>query len=262
MAGLAGLLILQRVHVRHEHNELSANLVAGAGRDVVTTTRVGKALSPGHLITEMARLLRRDRRYTRYLVANALMGVGVQIVMPVQVIVLSGAFELYWISVVLIEIIPKLTMFGSLARWGRWFDRVPITRFRVHTSAYAAGAVLFGGIATWLITANWISAAVALPVAVVLFAVRSVIQGMQRGGGSLAWNLGHLHFSKPHEAELYLGIHVSLTGLRGLVSPFVGVLLWHLIGWGVWGIAFALCILSVVAYVRLANETTPVSRSI
>lgn len=262
LAGLAGLLILQRIHVRHEVHELGGNLAAGSERRMATTMRVGKALSPGHLTGEMMRLLRRDRRYTRYLVANALMGVGVQIVMPVQVIVLSGAFKLYWISVVLIEIIPKLAMFGSLARWGRWFDRIPITRFRVHTSAYAAGAVMFGTLATWIITADWLASAIALPAAVILFAIRSIIQGMQRGGGSLAWNLGHLHFSKRHDAELYLGVHVSLTGVRGLISPFIGVLLWHFIGWGVWVVSWVLCMLSVVAYTRMANEETPVSQSI
>lgn len=265
LAGLAGLLILQRIHVRHERHELGRSPDVGApdsGRQMVTPTRVGEALSPGRLIREMVRLLRRDRRYTRYLVANALMGVGVQIVMPVQVIVLSGAFKLYWISVVLIEIVPKLAMFGSLARWGRWFDRMPITRFRIHTSAYAAGAVLFGTAATWIITADWLPLAYALPSATVLFAVRSVIQGLQRGGGSLAWNLGHLHFCRRDDAELYLGVHVSLTGLRGLISPFIGVLLWHLIGWGVWAIAFALCMLSVIAYARLANDDAPANRSI
>ncbi|MCH7793280.1 MAG: hypothetical protein IID31_13495, partial [Planctomycetes bacterium] len=219
LAGLVGLLILQRVHVRHERSELEGRPIAGAPGsegEMVRAIRVGKALSPGHVIGEMVRLLRRDRRYTRYLVAHALMGVGVQIVMPVLVIVLSGAFQLYWISVVLIEIIPKLTMFGSLGRWGRWFDRIPVTRFRVHTGIYAAGGVLFGMAATWVITTDWLAPTAALPLAVMLFAARSVAHGLQRGGGSLAWNLGHLHFSRRHDAELYMGVHVSLTGLRGL----------------------------------------------
>ena len=70
----------------------------------------------------------------------------------------------------------------------------------------------------------------------------------------LAWNLGHLHFARSDEAEVYMGIHVFLTGLRGLIAPAVGMLLWTLVGAWVWIIAIALAVLSGRMYLAMARE--------
>ena len=41
--------------------------------------------------------------------------------------------------------------------------------------------------------------------------------------GNLAWNLGHNDFSNDAWASLYMAIHVTLTGIRGLLAPLIGV---------------------------------------
>jgi hypothetical protein len=86
------------------------------------------------------------------------------------------------------------------------------------------------------------------------FAARGVFLGLGYAGGSLAWHLGHLHFAQPQRAELYMGIHVSLTGLRGLTMPGLGILLWAWIGWPVWLIAVGFSVLGVFGYVALAQD--------
>lgn len=259
-SGLAALLILQRVHVRHERAELRADATDGAAGKSFS---VASALSPGRVLSEMIRVLRGDPRFAKYLAAQALLGTGVLIVMPVLVIVLDETFSLFWISVILIDVFPKLLIFGSLRRWGRLFDRVGVIQFRVYSGACAAVGVFFGMAATLVILDKTVlSPIVALPMATVLFALRGIMQGFHQGGGSLAWNLGHLHFAKRHDAELYMGVHVSLTGVRGLVAPFIGIALWHLLSWGVWIVALALCTASVLAYQALARSEAKDRRSI
>lgn len=44
-------------------------------------------------------------------------------------------------------------------------------------------------------------------------------------GVSLSWNLSSLYFAKNRDTSIYQGIHVTLTGLRGLISPLVGYLI-------------------------------------
>ena len=39
----------------------------------------------------------------------------------------------------------------------------------------------------------------------------------------LGWNLGHNDFAPEERVADYLGLHVSLTGLRGLAAPLIGV---------------------------------------
>ena len=97
--------------------------------------------------------------------------------------------------------------------------------------------------------------------AVLCFAARGICFGLGMGGGKLAWNLGHLHFAPREEAELYMGIHVSLTGLRGLIAPLTGMLLWGLIGWWVWIIAIGIALLSLGMFISLAREEQPLERS-
>jgi hypothetical protein len=42
-------------------------------------------------------------------------------------------------------------------------------------------------------------------------------------GGKLGWNLGHNDFASDDQSTLYMGIHVTLTGVRGLIAPLAGV---------------------------------------
>jgi hypothetical protein len=42
----------------------------------------------------------------------------------------------------------------------------------------------------------------------------------------LAWNLGHHDFARRELASVYMGIHATLTGVRGALGPFIGVVLY------------------------------------
>jgi len=154
----------------------------------------------------------------------------------------------------LIVALPILAVLGSLSRWGRLFDGIGVLRFRVVNVVGWTAAILFGMFGT-LVTgdAQWIGP-MYLPIAVILFALRGLLHGVSQGGGALAWNLGHLHFAKPDEAEVYMGIHVFLAGVRGLIAPLAGMWLWTTIGWPVWLIAIALALSGLAIYAVMASQ--------
>ena len=62
-----------------------------------------------------------------------------------------------------------------------------------------------------------------------MIALSRVVLGVARGGGMLAWQLGHNDFADRDRVGLYMGVHASLTGLRGALAPFLGMLLY--VGW-------------------------------
>ncbi len=258
-SGLIAILILQNIHVRHEKTELRRMARDNAlQQTLVQRASLRESISPRFLLRGMTRVLRDDRRYTRYLAAQMVFGVGIQSVIPVLVVVISRAAELYLINALLIELLPKLMMFASLRRWGRFFDRVGINRYRVYTSSCAAAGLLLGMIATIIITAGpETPSRTTTFIALSLFGVRGLLHGLHQGGGTLAWNLGHLHYANRDDAELYMGVHQTLTGARGLIAPFIGIALWHAIGWGVWVVALTLCLAATVSYHRLAAEDAP-----
>jgi hypothetical protein len=47
---------------------------------------------------------------------------------------------------------------------------------------------------------------------------------------SLSWSIGSSYFCKKHEAGDYQSIHLSLTGLRGLFAPLVGIAFFEMLG--------------------------------
>ena len=74
-----------------------------------------------------------------------------------------------------------------------------------------------------------------------------MVQGVARGGGSLAWQLGHNDFAEPDQLSAYMGIHVTLTGVRGAMAPFLGIFLylgWDLQWWSFTGMGAGLFLVS------------------
>lgn len=53
--------------------------------------------------------------------------------------------------------------------------------------------------------------------------VGAAIRGIGFGGGVLAWNLGHQDYAPIEQSGRYMGLHVTLTGIRGLIAPAFGM---------------------------------------
>lgn len=266
VVGAIGIFLLSGLHIRGERNELRRPGVASPDNGVRTVPiqpfSVTALMSPGHVFGQMTGVLRRDRRFARYCVAQLLTGIANLMTISIIVTVITrdlptGDASGFWISTALIVALPRLAMLGSLRRWGRLFDRIGVLRFRVINIFCWMMALVFGLAAT-LTTMHAQSAGSGMfLLAVALFVVRALFNGIGLGGGALAWNLGHLHFARPDQAEIYMGIHVSLTGIRGLVAPIGGMWLWRMIGWPVWLIAIAVSVGSWLMYARLAREEHP-----
>jgi hypothetical protein len=81
-----------------------------------------------------------------------------------------------------------------------------------------------------------------------LLFIGALLQGSGVAGGSLGWALGHNDFAPEEKAADYLSLHITLTGLRGLVAPLLGVGLHGLLergspGAGVWALGLP-CLLT------------------
>jgi MFS family permease len=165
------------------------------------------------------RILSADRAYLLFQVAFFLSGSS--FFMSTHVVLLLtrarfgfGAFELaLWLSVM-----PQLLLALGSPVWGRVLDRIGMVRCRLLISiimtAYLAS--YFGGVA------------VGVPVLIYL---GSILQGMSNGGGQLTWALASSHFApRPEDVPLYNGIHFVLNGVRGLVLPWIGSVLFVLSG--------------------------------
>ncbi len=67
---------------------------------------------------------------------------------------------------------------------------------------------------------------------------------------ALLWYIGSAYFSKPEEAADYQSIHLTMTGIRGLYGPILGVLLYQLLGL-TWTLVFAMIALLTSVWILL-----------
>jgi len=114
---------------------------------------------------------------------------------------------------------------------------------------------------------RWFTLAIALTTIAVLAGqtpllwLSALVYGVASGGGMLGWNLGHNDFAPEERVADYLGLHVSLTGVRGLLAPLVGVWLYGLLesaapGAGHWSLLLPLALTAAgaVSFARFDRD--------
>ena len=58
----------------------------------------------------------------------------------------------------------------------------------------------------------------------------SVLRGASMAGLNVVWNLGPMHLAPRGKVSDYMGVHVTLVGVRGLIGPPLAILLREAIG--------------------------------
>lgn len=199
MVGLVGAWRYRRLRIRG-HQTLRANEErARADSDL----RISFA--------SFRRVLSADPGYARYMRGMFIFGSG-NLMLPAPLLLIFGEhlgmspFQ----QVLLIATLPLLVLPLAIGPWARLLDRVHIVEFRaVHAWSFVSASLAF---LLGSITGSW-----------VLLLAGSVLLGIGYAGGQLGWNLGHNDFARPEQAALYMGVHVTLTGIRGLGAPLAGV---------------------------------------
>lgn len=161
------------------------------------------------------KILRYDQPYRQFLGWMMVFGFGTMMSDTIMVLWMgnrftrsSGPIEI----VLLLVLLPLVTQLVTMPFAGRLLDRTNPMRVRIWGALMWASsrALLFAAAITGL-----------LPL--VIFS--QVLSGIGGGLGAVAWQLGHMHFARKDLVQHYMGLHVSATGLRGLVAPFLAVLL-------------------------------------
>lgn len=165
----------------------------------------------------MIGVLRDDPHYRAYMAAQFVLGMSAMAGLAPFIIAVDEDLRLgYAWAITLTQVAPTLLTVVTIPMWARLLNRVHIVRFR------SWHAWLFVG-------ANALTALGLAMASLPLLLAARIVLGFGYGGGRLAWNLGHHDFAPRHLATLYMGVHVTLTGVRGAVASFLGVLLYA--GW-------------------------------
>lgn len=216
-------------------------------------------LSPLRVSARMKQILTEDRRYSRYLTAQTFLGLSNLMVMAVLTVLVTREVnacggDVYWVGTVLFVALPRLMMFGTLRQWGGLFDRVGVLRFRVINCWFWTVAAVLGLVGELAVTYREGLGPAYYPMMMASLGLQAITYGLGMGGGKVAWSLGHLHFAEGAKGDVYMGIHVTLTGVRGTVATLLGVWVWWLLGWGVWLLALVFMAVATMLFARMARE--------
>jgi len=202
LASALGASLYARVRMRGEETAASRPLGSASHVDV-------RGPRP-----KLLDILREDPLFLRYLAWQFVLGIANMMIEPALVIAVSHDLQAsYATSIALTLVLPTALSFLTIPLFAAWLDRMHVAAFRArHTWLWVLSQALTGyGVLSGSLL--WIGVG------------RSVL-GLARGGGQLAWQIGHNDFARPERAGLYMGLHVTLTGLRGTFAPFVGALLY------------------------------------
>ena len=200
-------------------------------------------------LRESAAILYLDAPYREYMVGMFVLGLANFIVEPLLLNILTKRFAFSYLhSAIYMTAVPTVVMLLGIRQWAPLFDRVGVLHFRVYNSVVWLIAHL-GVLAAMLVAAAHVP--FAFPAAMVVLLGARVVNGLGNAGGTIAWNLGHMHFAREHQTELYMGIHVALTGVRALITPFLALLCARFIGDGAFAVAVALAFISYLLFRRM-----------
>jgi hypothetical protein len=159
-------------------------------------------------------LLFEDTSFAKYMTCQFVFGVGNLMLTAPLIIILSDKFDLDYLGQILIvTTIPILMIPISTPLWAKLLNNMHVLSFRsIHSWFFVVSSIVIALSILWTSTAGlWLGAA---------------IRGIGFGGGVLAWNLGHQDYAPVEKSGRYMGLHVTLTGIRGLIAPAIGIALY------------------------------------
>jgi MFS family permease len=201
-AGVAGSFAFRNIRVRREQRLLE---------DELTRVREGARFD----FAGVRQLLAGDATFRRYMLAMSVFGAGHLMLTPLLVVCMDdvlGASE--FLQVAITSALPVIITPLAIQPWARFLDRQHVIVYRsVHAWVAVAGVVLL----CFAVLARF----------PLLLWPGALLMGISLAAGSLGWSLGHNDFAPRGEETRYMALHVTLTGLRGLVAPPLAILAYH-----------------------------------
>ncbi len=199
LAGLAGAWLYRAMRVRREFRLLAAEAASAAHSEPFS-------------LRMLSQILQEDPAYREYMWWMGVFGAGNLILTAQLVLVFSEHLKLSsGVQIGLLAVVPLITQPLFLPFWARLFDGSHVVRYRARQgwAIVLASGAMCAGVFTAALPLLWLGA---------------VLLCAAQAGANLGWNLGHNDFASIGRAQHYMGVHVTLTGVRGGVAPPLGVL--------------------------------------
>lgn len=180
-------------------------------------------------VLEMWQILTSNIPYRHFEAGFMLYGVSFMISVTVITIYFYEALNLNYSSVAFYRNAYNILAILLLPITGKLLGKIDPRKFAVFTYLSIALYIFF-----LMLTDYFPYSFIILDITVYYTLIFYIIfHGIFAATMVLLWNIGSAYFCKPIEAGTYQSIHLSLTGLRALFAPVLGVLFYNLFGFRV-----------------------------
>jgi Major Facilitator Superfamily len=203
ISGLVAAWLYRETRVRRQFQLLSAESAEGG---------VGSEAFSLRMLTQ---ILREDPSYREYMLWMGLFGGGNLMLIAQLVVIFSEQLELSSVvQIALLSIVPLASLPIFMPWWARLFDGSHIVIYRSRQAWTLVISIIVTSVAVFT---EWMP----------LLWIGSILLGAAYAGANLGWNLGHNDFASIGRAQHYMGVHVTLTGVRGALAPPAGVVFYE-----------------------------------
>ena len=244
VCGLAAAWLFRAVRVRREFQLLAAEADAGAGANTFS-------------LRQFREILNGNPSYRSFMFWMSLYGAGNLMVNAQLVVFYNDRLHLPGLTqILLLAVVPMALIPLFIPWWARQFDQGHVIDYRARQCWVLVCSIVVNAVAVWL-RQPW------------LLWLGSALCGVAYAGANLGWNLGHNDFAPLGQAQHYMGVHVTLTGVRGLIAPPLGILVYELLEWwhaGYGVVSLCIPVLLITAgglgFVRMRDARRDVKRQL
>ncbi|PKN74846.1 MAG: hypothetical protein CVU49_06870 [Candidatus Cloacimonetes bacterium HGW-Cloacimonetes-2] len=170
------------------------------------------------------RLLKENPQFAAFERSFSIYGMGFIMMTPVIPLLLVNELKLsYTVNFLTKGILSQAGMLFLSPLIGKIHDRLHPFRF----ISLSFGTLMFFPLV--IIVATKFAGIPAL--ATTLVFVAYIIFGIAMAGINMAWNMSSIFFAGKENAAVFQSVHVTMTGIRGLIAPFLGLILNRLFGY-------------------------------
>ena len=211
----------------------------------------------GRIYRDSVFILTKEKAFFDFEKGMMVYGIGFMMALTVITIYLGKQLMLSFSEIAFYKNITILISIMSFPIFGRIMDEGgDPRRFAIVSFTFAAlfyALLAFAGIFDYHIM-------IAGHRFIILLFIAYLLQGLFSGSMALIWGIGATYFAPREEAARFHAVHLSLTGIRGLIGPILGVLVYRLLG--VYGALACIVGLEMVAIYIMRKSVLTVKRTI
>jgi len=184
-------------------------------------------------------VLKENRPFLRFQISFMLYGFAFMITNVLVTIFYDQVLQLNYSSTAFYKNFYNTIAIVTLPFFGNLIGKMRIDKFTNMTFIWMLIYVMFTAISQYV--SNGI---VVFEIRIVFMLILAGISyGLFASTMSLLWSIGSAYFCTPEDAATYQAIHLTLTGIRGCIAPFIGVFIYAQFGFT---IAFLISIFLLV----------------